>query len=181
MTVTSPPLADGVRAVLSRCYTPVPQRKRGAHSVVGYQHTAVSLALEEQLMSLTAVIERHETTVVEPAWAHGHRQPAQWHRICRLEDLEPFWGEAALLGGVQVALVRLPDDRLFAVDHYDPLAQAHVMARGIVGSKQGRPTLASPINKQVYDLATGKCLSDDSLALRCYPVRVLQGVIEVLA
>lgn len=104
---------------------------------------------------------------------------ARWHAVCPLTELEPMWGEAALIDGLQIALVRLTDDRVFAVDHWDPYAKANVMARGIVGSKGGRPTLASPIHKQVYDLKTGTCYSEDGLSLRTYPVRIDEGTLYV--
>lgn len=90
-----------------------------------------------------------------------------------------MWGEAALVEGSQIALIRLTDDRIFAVDHWDPVAKANVMARGIVGSKGGTPTLASPIHKQVYSLETGECLSEEGPALGTYEVRAEDGQIEV--
>ena len=92
-----------------------------------------------------------------------------------------MWGEAALLDGAQIALIRLPDERIFAVDHWDPVAHANVMARGIVGSTGGTPTLASPIHKQVYDLQTGECLSEDGPALATFQTRVQDGHLEVKA
>lgn len=94
------------------------------------------------------------------------------HVVCRLADLEVFFGEAALVEGTQVALIRVPGDRVFAVSQWDDVAKAHVMARGIVGTKQGRPTLASPIHKQVYCLETGECLSEDGPRVEVFPVRV---------
>lgn len=110
------------------------------------------------------------------------QEKTQWHTICRLDDLDPMWGEAALVDGRQIALVRLPDDRVLAVDHWDPVAQANVIARGIVGSKGGTPTIASPIHKQVYALETGECLSDPEAApLSTYEVRLADGLIEVNA
>lgn len=90
-----------------------------------------------------------------------------------------MWGEAALVEGIQVALIRLTDDRVFAVDHWDPVAKANVMARGIVGSRGGTPTLASPIHKQVYSLEYGECLSEEGVALQAYQVRVEDGHVEV--
>ena len=78
-----------------------------------------------------------------------------WERTCELEDLEPGWGEVALLGARQVALVRVGGDEVYALDHHDPHTGAPVMARGIVGSRGDRPTIASPLHKQVYDLGTG--------------------------
>ena len=35
-----------------------------------------------------------------------------WARTCEVDDLEPGWGEVALLGARQVALVRLADDEV---------------------------------------------------------------------
>lgn len=99
--------------------------------------------------------------------------------MCQVEDLEPMWGEAALVEGTQIALIRLHGETIHAVSQWDPYACANVMSRGIVGSKAGRPTLASPIHKQPYDLATGRCLSAEALQLRSYPVRVEAGIVEV--
>lgn len=103
-----------------------------------------------------------------------------WMDVCALAELEPFWGEAALVAGHQVAVVRLPDDRLFAVGNLDPVADAQVMSRGIVGSRGDRPTIASPLHKEVYDLATGERLGAAGPGLGSYPVRIVEGRVEVL-
>ena len=91
-------------------------------------------------------------------------RPATWVTVCRLDDLLPERGVAALVGGRQVALVRLVDDTLYAVDQLDPFSGAYVMSRGIVGTAtvdgEVVPTLASPMYKQVFDLRTGACLGD---------------------
>jgi nitrite reductase (NADH) small subunit len=102
-----------------------------------------------------------------------------WERTCAVADLEPGWGEVALLGTEQVALVRLTDEEVYAVDHHDPHTRAPVMARGIVGSRGDRPTIASPLHKEVYDLGTGECFTDPSLVLRTYRTRIVGGMIEV--
>ncbi|WOP19419.1 nitrite reductase (NAD(P)H) small subunit [Raineyella sp. LH-20] len=111
-----------------------------------------------------------------------------WRRICRVADLEPGFGEAALVDGRQVALF-LVDGGVHAVGHVDPATGAGVIARGITGSARidgaDRPTVASPLHKQVYDLTTGRCLSgghgvgDSALALPVHPTRVVDGWIEV--
>ncbi|WP_150308536.1 nitrite reductase small subunit NirD [Planctomonas psychrotolerans] len=102
-----------------------------------------------------------------------------WYRACALDDLEPLWGEAALIGGEQVALFRLSDGRVLAVTHRDPATASYVMARGIVGSRGDRLTIASPLHKQVYDLVTGECLSSPALHLRTFPARVVDGAVEI--
>jgi len=103
-----------------------------------------------------------------------------WHRICRLDDLDEAWGEAALIAGQQVALFRV-GDQVFAVSHTDPATSANVMARGIVGSRGPRPTIASPLHKEVYDLQTGECFEVPGLQLSVYATRVLDGFVEVAA
>ncbi|QEO15743.1 nitrite reductase small subunit NirD [Agromyces intestinalis] len=102
-----------------------------------------------------------------------------WRTVCAVDDLEPNWGEAALLGDRQVAIVLVSEDEVYAIDHHDPHSGAPVMARGIVGSRGDRPTIASPLHKEVYDLGTGECFTDPSLVLRTYRTRVVGGSIEV--
>jgi nitrite reductase [NAD(P)H], small subunit len=107
------------------------------------------------------------------------RRPTAWERICRQEELEPSWGEAALVRAEQIALFLISPGEVYAVSQHDPDTQATVMARGIVGSRGDRPTVASPLHKQVYDLGTGDCLSDPNLFLQTFRTRVVGGFIEV--
>ncbi|MGN6404667.1 nitrite reductase small subunit NirD [Sinomonas sp.] len=104
-----------------------------------------------------------------------------WHSVCNLSDLEPNWGEAALVAGRQIALFRLPSGEVYAVDQKDPASEAHVMARGIVGSRGDRPTIASPLHKQVYDLRTGERLDADGAPLAAFPARVVDGIVQIAA
>lgn len=99
----------------------------------------------------------------------------QWTTICPLEDIAPDTGVCALYQGEQVALFRIGDsDQVFAISNYDPLGEANVLSRGIVGSIGERLVVASPLYKQHYDLATGECLEDSDLLLKTYRVRVEQ-------
>ncbi|GEP26683.1 MULTISPECIES: nitrite reductase small subunit NirD [Cryobacterium] len=102
-----------------------------------------------------------------------------WERACAVADLELSWGEAALIRENQIALFLLSPTEIYAVDHRDPHTEAHVMARGIVGSKGDRPTIASPLHKEVYDLGTGECFTNPTLVLNTYETRVVGGFIEV--
>src|SRR4051812_44504767 len=104
---------------------------------------------------------------------------ALWTPVCRLSDLEPMWAEAALVHGHQVAIVRLPDDRLFAFSNLDPATGSSVMARGIVGSRGGRATIASPLHKDVYDLETGTCYTDPQRRLPTWLARCADGEVSV--
>ena len=103
-----------------------------------------------------------------------------WIDVCALDDILPDTGVAALVDGRQIALVRLGDgDEVYALDNFDPFSRAFVIARGIVGDRQGVPKIASPIFKQSFDLRTGQCLDDPAVSLASYPVRVVEGRVLV--
>ncbi|WP_082368963.1 nitrite reductase small subunit NirD [Arthrobacter sp. ERGS1:01] len=114
----------------------------------------------------------------ERGTAAGH-PAAQWFRVCRLAELDDSWGEAALINGRQVALFRVGADAVFAVAQADPATRAHVMARGLVGTRGRTHTIASPLHKEVYSLATGECFGRPDLRLGTYPVRLVEGMVEV--
>ncbi len=99
-------------------------------------------------------------------------------RVCAVHDLESERGRAALLEGEQVAIFLLPDGTVHAVDNLDPFSGAHVISRGIVGTRGDTPTVASPLHKQVFDLRTGRCLETHGKPeahLRVWPVMIVDG------
>lgn len=102
-----------------------------------------------------------------------------WTTVCRFDALTAERGVAALLRDRQVAVFRTFDDALYAVGNIDPFSGAAVLARGIVGDRGGEPTVASPLHKQVFSLATGRCLDDEAVALPTYPIRLNDGLVEV--
>ena len=102
-----------------------------------------------------------------------------WMPVCKLADLQPERGVAALIDRTQVAIFRTRDGELYAIGNRDPFSGAYVLSRGIVGSRGDVPTVASPMHKQVFDLRTGRCLDDAEVAVPTYPVRVAGGVVEV--
>lgn len=102
-----------------------------------------------------------------------------WIPVCTLATIQPERPVAALLPTGQVALVRTHEDTVYALDNLDPLCQAPVMARGIVGTRAGVPILVSPMLKQAYDLRTGACLDRQGVAVAVHPVRVVGGTIEI--
>ncbi|MGH3997210.1 MAG: nitrite reductase small subunit NirD, partial [Pseudonocardiaceae bacterium] len=99
--------------------------------------------------------------------------------VCRYDDLIPERGVAALIDGAAVAVFRTFDGALYALSNLDPFSSASVLSRGIVGDREGRATVASPIYKQVFELATGLCLDDPGVSVPTYPVRVVNGIVEV--
>ena len=97
---------------------------------------------------------------------------AEWIAICRLEDIVPNTGVCALVGERQLAVFRLDDDSVYAVDNRDPFSRANVLSRGIVGDLKGELVVASPVYKQHFNLITGQCLEDPNVRVPVYPVRL---------
>lgn len=126
-------------------------------------------------------------TLVDPQTTESKDAPDGWVRICALADLEVERGRAALLGGTQIALFLLHSadgrpGRVHAVSNFDPYSRANVISRGIVGTRQDAPTVASPMYKQVFDLRTGACLDTqgkDPASLHVWPVSVSDGQVLV--
>lgn len=103
-------------------------------------------------------------------------------RVCMIDDLEVERGRAALIDGQQVALFLLPDGTVLGVDNLDPYSGAHVISRGIVGSRGDAPTVASPLHKQIFDLRSGECVESHGkqpAALRVWPVAIDDGCVYV--
>jgi len=88
----------------------------------------------------------------------------------------PGGGVCVLLGREQVALFYLPGEsrELYGIANRDPIGEANVLSRGIVGDIGGELVVASPLYKHHFSLATGTCLEDEAVRLAIYAAR-LQG------
>ena len=103
----------------------------------------------------------------------------EWIAVCKLSDIVPDTGVCALVHGRQVAVFRLHDDSVHALDNHDPFSRANVLSRGIVGDLKGELVVASPIYKQHFSLATGQCLEDAAVRVAVFPARVEGGAVLV--
>jgi nitrite reductase (NADH) small subunit len=86
---------------------------------------------------------------------------------------------AALVEGQPVAIFWLGGDDVVAVDDVDPFTGVALLSRGLVGDADGEPTVASPLYKQRFALRSGRCLDDEAVALRTWPARLRDSVVEV--
>lgn len=96
---------------------------------------------------------------------------SRWYEVCDYADLTPERGACAMIEGTQVAIFRAFDGALYALSNLDPFSGAYVLSRGILGTCDGTPTVASPMYKQVFDLGTGACLDDPRVAVPTFPIR----------
>jgi nitrite reductase (NADH) small subunit len=97
-----------------------------------------------------------------------------WVMVCELEDIVPNTGVCALVDERQVAIFRVGERDVYALDNFDPNANASVLSRGLIGNAGDRLVVASPIYKQHFDLRTGECLEAPEHSVHAWQVR-LQG------
>ena len=121
-------------------------------------------------------------TITDPRSTVAPLSQPGWVRVCAVSDLEVERGRAALVDGTQIALFLTHSSRVYAVSNLDPFSGAHVISRGIVGTRQEVPTVASPMYKQVFDLRTGACLDaqgKEPQDLAVWPVATSDGDVLV--
>jgi nitrite reductase (NADH) small subunit len=107
---------------------------------------------------------------------------SKWKTVCHIEDLVPQTGVCAKLGQQQVAIFYCSrTGSIYATSNYDPVGQANVMSRGIMGSTKGEPIVASPLYKEQYNLRTGICIDSDKLKLKTFPIRVKESLVQIQA
>lgn len=102
-----------------------------------------------------------------------------WTTVCSIDRILPNTGVCALVAGQQVAIFRVGESAVYAIDNYDPFSKAFVLSRGIVGDRNGIPKVASPIYKQNFNLITGQCLDDETVWVTTYAVQVVNNTIQI--
>ncbi|WP_116347473.1 nitrite reductase small subunit NirD [Cupriavidus taiwanensis] len=113
--------------------------------------------------------------------SHPHH-PETWTAVCTVRDIVPNTGVCALVDDRQVAVFRIGrGDEVYAIDNFDPNAQAAVLSRGLVGNLGERLVVASPIYKHHFDLRTGECLEAPEQSVKAYAARVYDGKVWIAA
>ena len=119
-----------------------------------------------------------------PLNAPDHRSrpsSSEWGAVCHLDDIVPNTGVCALVGDRQIAVFRLDDDTVYAIDNLDPFSRANVLSRGIVGDLKGELVVASPVYKQHFSLVSGQCQEDPDVRVAVFPARTEGDTVLVLA
>jgi len=104
-----------------------------------------------------------------------------WRTICQTSDLVKDSGISALLENgansagedEQIAIFHIPnsEEKIYAVGNYDPIGEANVLYRGLVGCINDEPVVSSPLYKQHFSLKTGRCLQEDK-SIAVYDIRI---------
>ena len=109
-----------------------------------------------------------------------------WITVCTEDDLVCGSGVCALLEtgdkAQQIALFReTAAGPVYALSNYDPIGDANVLSRGIIGSLGDKLVVASPLYKQHFDLETGQCLEDPAVKVPAWLTRIQNHNVQIKA
>jgi nitrite reductase (NADH) small subunit len=104
----------------------------------------------------------------------------KWQTICHKDDLVKNSGVCALLENEEQIAIFQVKDEVFTVGNWDPIGEANVLYRGLIGDTKGDIYVASPLYKQRYVLNSGKCLDDEAVAIKAYDTRLQNDEVQVL-
>ena len=105
-----------------------------------------------------------------------------WVKVCSESDLFPDTGVCAKVNNEQVALFKSSRlNQVFAISNYDPVGEANVLSRGIIGSLGDAIVVASPLYKEHYNLKTGECLEKPEYSVKTFAVKIENGQVHVSA
>ncbi|MGA8993101.1 MAG: nitrite reductase small subunit NirD [Nocardioidaceae bacterium] len=102
-----------------------------------------------------------------------------WTPVCALDQLPVERGVTALVRGHAVAVFLVPDGSVYVLGNHDPFSRSTVLGRGIVGSRDDIPFVASPSSRRAFDLRSGVCLDEPGMSVPAYAVKVVDGVVHV--
>ncbi|KAF3976865.1 MAG: nitrite reductase small subunit NirD [Methylococcales symbiont of Iophon sp. n. MRB-2018] len=104
----------------------------------------------------------------------------QWIDVCSQSDLQPDSGVCALVEDKQIAIFQMNlENKVYAINNFDPFGKANVLSRGLIGDIKGEPMVASPLYKQHFSLKTGQCFEDENVSIETYSIRIKNGRVEV--
>jgi nitrite reductase (NADH) small subunit len=99
---------------------------------------------------------------------------ADYQTVCRVEDLPAGEGKTALVAGKLIAVFH-HDGHYFAIDDVCP----H-MGASLSGGYVERGIVTCPWHGWRFRLADGAWAGNPRIKIGCYPVRVIEGEIQVL-
>lgn len=98
----------------------------------------------------------------------------RWFAICSLDEIPRRGGRRLAMGALRLAVFRTMDDRVFAVEDHCPHKGGR-LSEGIVHDN----CVTCPLHNLVIDLETGQAQSVEPQSVRCFPVRVTNGTVQL--
>lgn len=97
-----------------------------------------------------------------------------WHTVAQRSDIPRQGARVIQLGALRIAVFRTIDDRLFALEDRCP-HRGGPLSEGIVHGQ----CVTCPLHSWTLDLTTGCAVGPDEGAVRSFPVRLVQGAVQI--
>jgi NAD(P)H-dependent nitrite reductase small subunit len=94
--------------------------------------------------------------------------------VCELEDLTPGEPRTFVVDGVQVALFRMADDSVRALN-----ATCPHKAGPLTDGQYDQKVVVCPLHQYAFSLDTGECTTPDIPAVQCFSTQVSDGKVIV--
>ena len=94
--------------------------------------------------------------------------------VARLEEIPPGSARGFIVEGWPVLVARLPDKLCAILDRC-----SHAAARLSAGRVR-RTSICCPVHGAMFDLSSGRCVGEHYRPLATFPVRVADGMVEVV-
>ena len=96
------------------------------------------------------------------------------HVVGRVEEIPPGEGRTFVVAGTQIAVFRLRDGSLRAIDAVCP-HKGGPLADGLADDQ----VVVCPLHGHTFDLSSGSEVTGAALSVRSYPVQEVDGTIHV--
>lgn len=93
-----------------------------------------------------------------------------WHPVCKVEDILLSGSQTIIAGERTIAMFRLSDGRIMAVDNRCP-HKGGPLAEGVLTGNE----IICPLHNWHISLETGEVIGSESGCVRTYPVRIEDG------
>ncbi len=99
-----------------------------------------------------------------------------WVKLAKVEDVPEEGGTAISYGASQLAVFHFKSKgKWFLTQNMCPHKREMVIARGLLGDKEGTPKVACPFHKKTFNLETGAGMSDEELSIATFAAKVEEG------
>ena len=103
-----------------------------------------------------------------------------WFKAGTINDFPENSGACVKYKDKQIAVFNFKQmDKWYACQNLCPHKMEMVLSLGLIGDKNGIPKVACPLHKKNFSLEDGAGLTDESLRIAVYPVKIENGNVYI--
>ena len=103
-----------------------------------------------------------------------------WFKAGTINDFPENSGACVKYKDKQIAVFNFKQmDKWYACQNLCPHKMEMVLSLGLIGDKNGIPKVACPLHKKNFSLEDGAGLTDESLRIAVYPVKIEDGNVYI--